>query len=81
VDLAGEKPEYRVLCSNASIVDVVVDPQLSQLLRPHQREGVKVGHGSCSLTDRSLTPSILKVHVRMHHGDEKNGRNGLHTGG
>ena len=30
------------LTRNASIVDVVVDPQLSSLLRPHQREGVKV---------------------------------------
>lgn len=27
---------------NASIVDVVVDPQLSSLLRPHQRDGIKV---------------------------------------
>jgi hypothetical protein len=44
---------------NASIVDVVVDPQLSSLLRPHQRDGIKV-----RLEPGRFVVKVAEPHIR-----------------
>lgn len=59
------------------VVDVVIDPTLAEKMRPHQRDGVKVGLSVVFLAKHaSLYPDLnctAAVYVRMCNGSTYRG--------